>query len=332
MNKEQVVQIIERRQSGRIPIWYDYFAEETKAKYGAQIDKLLAEYPDDLTVCLLPEQDWGVCYEYAAGGVGKHVSFNPLASWDDYDAYMRVFPDPTEAGLLDQIKRAREKQPDQYLMGGWWNLLFERFHYLRGMDNALVDLILETERTSALLDKLEEYFTILIERFAREAGADGLLFGDDFGMQDRMMMSPDLFRRLFKPRMARLVRKCHNLNMHVCLHSCGNIADIIGDLVEIGVDILHPLQPGTMDNQKIIAEHGSSITFFAGIDVQSVIINGNETEIWQEVETLFRLFKRKDGGFMATSANTIMPETPLANIKTLFQALTWYAGKETEEI
>ena len=158
MHKNEVVKIIERKGFNYTPVWYDYFADETKEKYGSRIDNLLGKYPDDLSVCLLDEQDWGIQYKHAAGGVGKHISYNPLADWDHYDDFMREIPNPREPCLFDQLKLSREKNPDRYMMGGWWNLFFERFHYLRGMDNAMADLILETDKAATLLDKLEEYF------------------------------------------------------------------------------------------------------------------------------------------------------------------------------
>lgn len=115
--------------------------------------------------------------------------------------------------------------------------------------------------------------------------------------------------------------KVRGKGMHLFMHTCGNVFDIIPDLIEIGVNVLHPLQPGTMDAEKITKSFGGKITFFPGVDVQGVVSNGTPERIQAHIDELVRVFG-SSGGFLLSCANTIMPETPEENIRALFKAFS----------
>lgn len=102
------------------------------------------------------------------------------------------------------------------------------------------------------------------------------------------------------------------------MHTCGDVMDIIGKIIECGVDVLHPIQPGTMDADKVVKTYGDDITFFVGVDTQHIVTSGTPKEVSSHVKELARTFSSH--GFLLSCANTIMPETPWENIEALFGA------------
>ena len=127
--------------------------------------------------------------------------------------------------------------------------------------------------------------------------------------------------------MQKIFELCHSNGLHTFMHTCGNVTEIVPDLIEIGLDVLHPIQPYAMDAEYIVREYGKDLAFFGGIDVQYLLPMGTPEQIDMEVRRIIRLFDRPDGGFIAACANTIMPETPFENISALFKALKKYCWR-----
>ncbi len=321
LSREETVTAIERNHPAGIPVWYDYFADETKQKYPYEIERLIAEYPDDMIVATREDQQWNAGFSHAEGGVGMMATEHPLASWDELDEFIARVPLMASYELRESAQKKIRENPDRYFLGHWWCLYFETLCQLRGVDHAFMDVLVERENVNRLFDALEEYFLDLSNHFKTRYHADGIWFGDDYGMQDRLMISPEAFREVFKPRLRTIFDKVHSQGMHAFMHSCGNIEMILPDLIEIGCDVIHPIQPGTMDLRRLVDEYHNDITFFVGVDVQKTLSFGTVPEIKAHVENLFSLFDIKCDGFLMTSANTIMPETPLENITALFETL-----------
>jgi uroporphyrinogen decarboxylase len=128
-------------------------------------------------------------------------------------------------------------------------------------------------------------------------------------------MSPAVFRRVLKPLYAELFAECHSLGLHFWLHACGNIQAILGDLIDIGLDVIHPIQAHTMDFQEVVDRFGGRITFLVGLDVQHLLPEGAEAEVRAGVQDIA-------GGFMLAAGNGIMPETPLRNIRAFLEEAT----------
>jgi uroporphyrinogen-III decarboxylase len=136
------------------------------------------------------------------------------------------------------------------------------------------------------------------------------------------MMSPRLFREFLKPLFADIIRTAHAYGMHYWLHTCGNITEILEDFVEIGLDVIHPIQhsryPGgvsAMDSVETVRQFGGRITFWAGVDVQYLLPLGTPEEVRAGIRMLIDTFDGPDGGCMLAAGNAIMPETPLGNIE-----------------
>lgn len=332
-NKEQMRDVIFRRANKEVPGWYNYFANETKIKYKKDLENLLEKYPDDIQFFAPAEfgstehdsniDSWGVERSYSKNGVGYNVEKIPLEDWSKLDEYLKRVPDPHQKGRFDEAKEKMETSDERYKLGVYWLAMFERLHFVRGMDNVFIDFYTNPTELNRLLDVIEDYLLGTVEEFAK-IGLDGVLLGDDWGMQDRLMINPDMWRKWFKPRYKEVFNCIHSFNMETWMHSCGKIDSIIGDLVDIGLDVIHPLQYGCVDWGKVSKEYKGKICFFGGIDVTHTLIHGSTTEIPNHVDTIIKLFGSKSGGLILAPANTIMPETPFENIIALFEAMDRY--------
>lgn len=158
------------------------------------------------------------------------------------------------------------------------NGVFERSHHLLGFENALMAVYEEPEAYKALLHRIADYKCELIEYVAKYYKPDILMMHDDYGANDRLMLSPDTWREFIKPELARLVNKVHECGCIYEHHSCGHIEPIIGDLIEIGVDGINPLQRPCNDIARIKKEYDGKITFVGGLSTQTVIDRPGTTD------------------------------------------------------
>jgi uroporphyrinogen-III decarboxylase len=156
--------------------------------------------------------------------------------------------------------------------------LFERAWSLRGFDGLLMDMLERTEWVEELLDRITEIQVTLSRRFVA-AGVDGGYFGDDYGAQRAMLFSPRLWRRLIKPRLAKMFSVFVDAGLPVILHSDGDIRKILPDLVEIGLTTLNPAQPEVLDHTWLQKEYGTKLSFYGGISTQGVLPNGTVEEV-----------------------------------------------------
>ena len=196
--------------------------------------------------------------------------------------------------------------------------IFERLHSLRGMQEVLMDLYTNEAEIGRLLERLTEYHLELI-RYWGEIGADGMFLGDDWGSQRSLIISASMWRRLFRPHYARLFEETHRCGMDVIYHSCGNVMDIIADLIDIGADVLDPIQPVAMDegrSRSVSAERSPSTA-------ASTRRNWRYTpqQVKDEVRRMIDTVGKPFGNaYMIGPANVLTPEVPLANIVALCEA------------
>lgn len=189
---------------------------------------------------------------------------------------------------------------------------------LRGMDNVLADYLVNREFLEALYDRLYEFYTDYALRAVR-AGVDMITVTGDVAMQDRIIMGPETWRAVDKPRMARFVADCRRANPEVFLfiHSDGNLTDLMNDLVEIGFNVINPIQPECMDPVEVKRRWGDRITIHGGVSLQRTLPNGTPDEVRAEIEHLIRTCGY-NGGLVVFPSNVIQPDTPTENIVTCF--------------
>jgi len=213
---------------------------------------------------------WGAGWDTRTEGYWHALA--PLATSLDLDGY--PWPDPCRADLLDDARTTIASQGAGYfLMPNLGMCLFERAWSLRGFDNVLLDMSDRVEWLEDLLDRITAIQVALARRFVN-AGVDGGYLGDDYGAQRSMLFSPRMWRRLMKPRLARIVEVFSGAGLPIILHSDGDIKAILPDLVEIGVTTLNPVQPEVLDPVWLEREYGRKLSFYGGISTQSTLRTG----------------------------------------------------------
>ena len=222
---------------------------------------------------------WGAGHDTVEEGY--FIRDNPLAVDKDPDAY--AWPDPSAPGLLDDAARTIAAQGAEYfILPNLGFALFERAWSLRGFEQFLMDMALDPAYAAALLDRITEIQLALIERFLA-LGVDGGYFGDDYGAQKGLLFSPAAWRKLIKPRLARLFAPFRAAGLPVIMHSDGQIQPILGDLVEIGLTVLNPVQPEVLNHRALRQGFGDKLAFYGGISTQTVLPHGGPAEVRRAV-------------------------------------------------
>jgi uroporphyrinogen decarboxylase len=229
-----------------------------------------------------------------------------------------------------RAKRLYETTDDTIMIGFGGNLL-EWGQYLCRMDQFLIDLVESPKKAGALLDRLVDLHLANLEKLlpAIDGYVQIIQMGDDLGTQLTTEISPKLYREAIKPRQKLIfdmVKKLSSLRLF--LHSCGAIADILADLIEIGVDIINPVQTSArgMDPIRLKREFGKDITFWGGgCDTQRVLPLGTPEEIADHVKERMDIFA-PGGGFVFTQVHNIMPHVPPENIVAMYEAVRKYRG------
>lgn len=257
------------------------------------------------------------------GGLGYYEEAveHPLAAVEssrDLEGF--PWPDPFEwdlSGLRAQCEQWREYP---LLAGGCE--LFYLYCRLRGMERALEDLVTNPEIADAILDRILEHDLALTKRILGAVG-DSLLFcyvAEDLGMQDTLLMSPRLFRRFLKPRMARMIELVHSYGVNVFHHDDGAIRPLLGELVEMGIDLLNPVQWRCkgMDREGLARDFGQQIVFHGGVDNQQTLPFGTPDDVRREVRQNLEIF-RDSKGYIVAPCHNLQANTPTENVLALYE-------------
>jgi len=339
LTREEVRSVIEgRAKTRRVPvfihIWVhaDTFGERQKA-----VQDLLSQYPADVQIAHFrmpttyrgdspthPDYAW---LPYSNPYAGRQVAIDAAVALDDWaelDDVIAHFPKAGFPQLLDDMPT-----PDgRYRLTHWWFCLFERHWSLRGMTNALVDYYDYPDQTHRLFGALTDFYCGIIERCARERGCDGVWMSDDLGTQTAGFFSADIFREFYKPYYKRIFDTCHRHGLHAWMHACGCVTEFIPDWIDIGLDVLHPIQKHTMDEKKVAARFGDRLTIFAGLDVQQVIPWGTPGEVRAEVRRLLDTYWRAgEGRCMLTAGNGINQDYPLESLEAFLDEALEYGRR-----
>ena len=209
--------------------------------------------------------------------------------------------------------------------------LFEWGTFLRRMDNFLMDLCLDEANVERTLDALMVRHLATLEKVCAAVGdcCDILRFGDDLGMDSGPFMPPEQYRRLFKPRHAKLCDYVHkHSQMKTFLHSCGSIYEIMPDLIEAGYDVINPVQCACrdMDPVRLKREFGKDICFWGGgCDTREVLNRGTPAQVRKHVIRQMEVLS-PGGGFVFNTIHNILPEVPPENIVAMYEAVEAFNG------
>lgn len=223
-----------------------------------------------------------------------------------------TFPDATAAYRFEHLADWCQANQKNYRVI-WVGDLWERATFMRGMENILTDLYLEPAFVNQLLRGLADYIlktmTILFERYE----FDCIAVSDDYGTQNGMLMSPDSWRNVMKPLLTEIYALAHRHHRAVFHHTCGNVYPIIGDLIDIGLDILHPVQPEAMDPYQLKREFGRDLSLCGGVPTQHLLPHGTPAEVREEVKKLKHELGQ-GGGYILEPGITLQADVPLENM------------------
>ncbi|MCP4168229.1 MAG: hypothetical protein GY759_20380 [Chloroflexi bacterium] len=234
------------------------------------------------------------------------------------------FPDPYAEGRFDDAKKYTEQYKNDYFIIGDLELtMFEMSWHHVGLEKFMMDMALGEPYVEALIDKVKA-FSIGIGKQLAEIGVDAIWFGDDFGAQNGMMISPGMWRQIFKPRYAELWQeiKASNPDLIICYHTDGAVSPILDDLAEIGMDVFNPVQPNVPGHEPDVlkANLGDKIAFWGAIDQQYLLPNGTAEEIETDVAEKIRILG-EGGGYMCSPAHMIQSDVSMDNVEAFIEAV-----------
>jgi uroporphyrinogen decarboxylase len=259
---------------------------------------------------------WGAGWDTQTEGYWH--AFAPLAENTDLARFR--WPDANDPHLLDDAVRAlAADQSRRFAAPNFGMCLFERAWSLRGFDALLMDLATEPAWVEELLERIAEIVVVLAGRFV-DLGVDGGYVGDDYGAQRGMLFSPAVWRRLFKPRLARIFAGFKKAGLPVILHSDGDIWAILPDLVDIGLDCLNPVQPEVLGHQRLYREFGKHLSFYGGISTQSVMPSGTPAQVREAAAACVRDLAPDATGLVLGPSHRLQSDVPLENVEAMLDA------------
>jgi len=271
--------------------------------------------------------EWGVGwkaipYETRFGpGIYTEFISHPLAHEKALETYMP--PNPDDPGLYHDAERLIKEHGEEYwIVGVTVTTIWETAWALRGLERMMMDLVENPEFAGRVLDIPYNYHLSAAKRLV-EMGVDMVWLGDDIGSQQGMIMSPDMWRATLKPRMATLIRTLKEINpgVKVAYHSCGSVAAVVGDLVEIGVDVLNPIQPACLNLEHLKEAYGEKLCFWGSIDEQQTLPFGSPEDVRREVESRIRVLGAH-GGLILGPTHHVQLDTPMENFRAMVDAIT----------
>ncbi len=248
---------------------------------------------------------------------------------DDLEAYAGWpdMSDPTRIGHVRDRARQLAKENQFAIMATPWLLFpFERAYAMQGMETFLLNMARDPDFAHALMEKIAVYCKQLMGCFLDELGdnVDIIKIGDDLGTQDSLMISPKMYREILKPIHADFISYIKaRTKAKILFHSDGDVAPLIDDFVEIGVDILNPIQTsaGSMsDLPSLKKRHGKNIVFCGGIDTHRILPFGSVAEVRQEVKRVIDILG-PGGGCMIGAVHTVMNDVPPENVLAMVDAV-----------
>ena len=328
--KERMQKSLQFEPVDHIPTQINYTAsmgQKMSAHFGIDLQELPGFLGNhmirvDLSYPKRIDADQNVVFDWWGAGYntdeeGYFISVSPLADSKDVDSY--PWPNPNDPHLFDEAVRTIETHGDEhFITPNFGFCLFERAWSLRGLDTFMMDMVLDPDWTSELLDRITEIQLTLLHRYLA-LGVDGGYFGDDYGAQKNLLFSPKMWRDLIKPRLARMFAPLREKGLPILMHSDGAIAEIIPDLVEIGLTVLNPVQPEVLDHEWLQKTFDGRLAFYGGISTQTALPNGTTEEVkaacWDAVHKL----APNQTGLLLAPSHRMMTDIPMRNVEAMLE-------------
>lgn len=239
--------------------------------------------------------EWGCLWRRIPGRTkGGEVIEAPIKTWDDLATYRP--PSLDDPRRYEDAAKTFEHHADKYRLGGITACSFNTARYLRRMEQYLLDCASEPARVRQLNRMVSDLVLAQVSIYA-EIGADGVFFCEDWGTQDRLLVSPRMWREIFRPDFERLISHAHSKGLTVWMHSCGHVSEIIPELAELGMDVLQFDQPDLHGIDQL-AEFHERITFWCPVDIQTTLQTGSQAIIQAKAREMVQKLGQ-GGGFIA---------------------------------
>lgn len=306
--RDRVRAAIEHREADRAPYCFDILADAQAAlrTAGAMGDETIEAFVDnDVLDIAVPWWDWhnlGADWWREATPTSR-PSVRARGSYD---------------GLADRIRALRDAS-DHYFLVRLYGSHFEKAYFSRGIENFMADMAADPPFARRLLSLIIEKNLVMLENFLAIPEIDGVLLGSDWGSQRGLLMRPDVWEEMIRPGEQREYDLIHEYAKDVWVHSCGKIDPIIPSLVDMGLDVLNPMQPEAMDIRAIKQRFGDRLTFWGGLSTQQTLPFGTPDDVRAEARDLIDTMGR-GGGYIFAAAQGIQGDVPPANIVALLQA------------
>jgi len=273
--------------------------------------------------------EWGIKWKQEKYnthlGQGKYPEMieHPLSDEDRTKKY--ISPDPHREGLYKPLEHILDIYGKEFcIMGVTVCTVFEGGWYLRGLEKLLIDMVENEELANYVLDIPFKYHLEVAKKLVR-MGVDMIWLGDDVGGQRSMLISPQFWRKYLKPRMSIICQELKEINssLKIAYHSDGNIYPIIDELIEIGIDVLNPIQPKAMDSVYLKKRYGDKLSFWGTLDEQYTLPFGSSEEVKREVLERIKTIA-PGGGFIISPCQHVQLDTPLENFMSFINTVKEY--------
>lgn len=285
------------------------------------------------------QDEWGIeWWKPQEGGFYFDMRRHPLANIDTIHELAKYpFPDPLDpgryTGMVERADELMNRRQVAYVLGRNAPGIFEIALWMRGFENFYCDLVANRTFAEALLDTIMEIKMRYWERALELVGPNVMIVSeaDDLASQDRCLVSPDLYRKLIKPRHTTLftfIKRQARVPVKIFYHSCGAITPLLPDLIESGIDILNPVQVSAagMDTKQLKKNFGQDLTFYGGgVDTQDILPHGTPQQVRDEVKRRIEDLA-PGGGFIFNTVHNIQADVPPENIVAMWEAVREFGG------
>lgn len=264
-------------------------------------------------------------YDWKFGA--DEVLHSPLQSAESpQDILRHPWPKPEWFDVESLIPEC-ERESDRVVVSGFWTAIFGNAYRLHGFTNFLMNMALKPELIKTLVNRMTDFYLELNERLfsALKGKIDVYYFGNDFGSQNGLLFSREMWREFYFQNYTKLIALAHSYGLKVMVHSCGSILGILADFIEAGVDILDPVQTTADDMapDKLKQEFGQRIVFHGAVDTQGVLPSAGTDGVMRHARQTMRVLG-ENGGYIFAPCNAIQVDTPVQNVEAMYRAAREY--------